>query len=261
MNFKILLSTIISLALINNSVLAIPGVPNQFYGSVSLNGQPAPDGTTIVAIVNGVQVASTTTSNGKYGYNPTFFVTDPNNDRSGKTITFFVNGVDTGQTSIFCNGCSTNLDLFVTIAQPPSGSSGGGPGGSGGGVAGNGGGGGVAGGTIGGTVGGTNQSTQTTTQQACQEKWICSDWSECEDGIQRRTCNDENNCETNNNEPLTAQPCIVKQQVTPPSQSRSILTGMFVGITQNPVYIIVLGLVVAIIAFLFKTKIQFKKRK
>ncbi len=110
-----ILTTIFGLILISSLVLAVPGMPHQFYGSVTYNGQPAPDGTSIVAKINGIEVVSTTASEGKYGYSPIFYVpdTDPSS-RSGSTINFFVNGIDTGQTAIFQIGGITKLDLTAT---------------------------------------------------------------------------------------------------------------------------------------------------
>jgi len=34
------------------------------------------------------------------------------------------------------------------------------------------------------------------TKCECEEKWACTDWSECTEGIKSRTCYDENNCGT-----------------------------------------------------------------
>jgi len=112
-NKKLILTTFIGILLLN-VVLAIPGIPHQFYGSVTYNGQAAPDGLSVVSKINGVEVASTTTSEGNYGYSPIFYVDDPNSIRSGQTINFFVNGVDTGQTAVFQNGGETQLDLTAT---------------------------------------------------------------------------------------------------------------------------------------------------
>ncbi len=115
-NKKLILTTLFGIILLLNIVFAVPGIPNAFYGSVTYNGQPASDGLFVVVKINGVQVASTTTSGGKYGYPVgSLYVDDPNNDRTGKTINFFVNNVDTGQIAIFQNGGFTKLDLTVTI--------------------------------------------------------------------------------------------------------------------------------------------------
>jgi len=61
------------------------------------------------------------TIGGKYGYSQNiFYVDDPNNNRYGNLIQFFVNGVDSGATASFSNGESTELNLAVTIATQPT---------------------------------------------------------------------------------------------------------------------------------------------
>ena len=250
MDNKLLLIAFIGFMIFSNLVFAIPGVPNAFYGTVTWNGQPAPDGTTVVAKIAGVQVASTTTSQGKYGYNPVFYVEDPNNDLCHPLcpeVKFFVNEADTGQTSYFCNFCVTNLNLVAT-------------GGTGGQQQGGGGGGGGGGGPIGGT---TNQTGGTAQQpQPCQERWGCTEWSECINGVQTRTCNDVNNCGTRNNEPLTAQPCSVeKEEKTEIPTSPLGITGFFLGMpVSNWILGIIIGVVIAVlIIYFFRRKPKNRK--
>jgi len=94
--------------------LAYPGVPNQFYGTVSFGNdkQPAPDGTLVEAKIDGKIVATCPVKDGKYGYNPILcFVTDPEGTRQGETIHFYINGIDTNVTSTFENGASKKLDF------------------------------------------------------------------------------------------------------------------------------------------------------
>ena len=45
-----------------------PALPNQFYGTVTVNGVAAPDGTRVSAEVNGVEAKASSTREGKYGY-------------------------------------------------------------------------------------------------------------------------------------------------------------------------------------------------
>jgi len=143
--FSLILTFIFSLTL---AIAAGPsfGVPHQFYGDAVYNNVAA-DGLLIEAYIDGVRAGNTTALNGKYGYSPIFLIKDISGLYSGKTIEFYLNGVKTGQTSIFENGASTRLDLSATGATaptpPPStggGSSGGGSssrGGSNGGSSGN----------------------------------------------------------------------------------------------------------------------------
>lgn len=242
MNFKIIITALIVLTLSANIALAIPGIPNAFYGTVTWNGQPAPDGTTITAKINGVQVASTNTVGGKYGYPAgTFLVNDPNSNRVGKTINFFVNNVDTGQTAVFSGAqysFTLNLAASGSTSNPsPSPSSGGSS----------------SGGSIGGTSGGTTSGTQNQTggtqqNQTCHEKWVCGDWGACQNGIQTRTCNDESKCGTNNNEPFASQPCS-KEEIAKTEQTPLALpTGFFLSLsTMEWATGIIIGIAAALI--------------
>jgi len=230
---------------------AIPGIPHAFYGTVTWNGAPAPDGMSVVAKIDGVEVASTSVKDGKYGYDPVFYVDDPDNDRSGKEIRFFVNGVDTGQTKYFCNGCVTELDLSAsgeTGESPPVSGGSGSSGGGGGGTAPSGG-----GGSTGGGVSTTQQETtneegsEETVEKVsgtCEERWICSEWSECTNGLQTRTCEDVNNCGTDLNKPLETQPCsTLKEERTP--TGFQILAPVHLGL-------VILGVIIILLVALWK---------
>jgi len=103
--------------------LAAPGIPNQFYGTVSFaDGATAPDGTMVQAKINGEIVAEcpVKNGNGEYGYNPILcFVTDPNGDRGLQEpeMSFFVNGLDTGETKTFEKGASKRLNFALPNVQ------------------------------------------------------------------------------------------------------------------------------------------------
>jgi hypothetical protein len=237
-NKKLILITFIGIILLSNVVLAIPGIPHQFYGSVTYNGQSAPDGLSVVAKINGVEVASTTTSGGRYGYSPIFYVEDPMSDRSGKTINFFVNGVDTGQTAVFQNGGITRLDLTTTgpsvvtttPTQISSGDGGGGDGGS----------------QTTTTISAEEKPVAVTTQ-GCQEKWTCTKWSACKNSIQTRTCTDENNCGTDLYRPFESQPC--GQEQIAEERSFDGFTGLVTLITTPVGLGLIVIVVIAIISF------------
>jgi hypothetical protein len=101
--------------LILGSAFAVPGIPHQFYGYVTINSAPA-DGAGIVAKINGIERASTSSINGNYGLNPSiFYVEDPNSSFAGKTIEFFLNGTSVA-THTFENGKTTRLDLYIGAA-------------------------------------------------------------------------------------------------------------------------------------------------
>ena len=116
-NIRYFIWTFILFTLICAIGVAQLGVPHQFYGEVNFLSGPAPDGSLVEAKIGGITVATTTTYNGKYGYAPNlFYIDDPNNDRAGKVIEFYVRGINTGETAIFQNGMSTRLDLSVNIS-------------------------------------------------------------------------------------------------------------------------------------------------
>ena len=110
---------IISALIFPIAVFASPGIPHQFYGTVSFTSGDTPDGLLVEAKIDNVSVGSTVTDGGRYG-DSVFYVTDPDGDRNGKTIKFYVSGIDSGETAIFVNGESTKLNLTVpgTISEP-----------------------------------------------------------------------------------------------------------------------------------------------
>ncbi len=95
-------------------VVAVPGIPHQFYGSVNFTDGSTPDDLMVSAVVDGETVATGFTKDGGYGYSPYFFyVTDPDNDMQGKTISFEVAGVQAEQEAVFENNGYTELDFVV----------------------------------------------------------------------------------------------------------------------------------------------------
>ena len=104
----------------------IPSLPHAFYGSVTVNGSPAPIGTDVEARGEGVLTGIEdnpirTTVVGVYG------TTNPFEHRlivqgdieEGATISFYVNGVFTDQTAEWHSGETTELNLTVNIAEGP----------------------------------------------------------------------------------------------------------------------------------------------
>jgi len=254
MNLKFLAITISIFLLFSNIALAVPGGGHLFYGSVTINGSPAPDGTTVTAKINGIDVASKTTSGGEYY----FSVSDPYNIRSGAEISFFVNGVNTGKTAYFCNFCvgiginKEPLNLAITVeTQPPGGGS----------VSPGGGGFVPPGGT---TTTGTPEEEESEEEAGpCQVRWLCEDWSECIDGKQTRVCEDVNKCGTEYGKPLMVQPCgeeEIEKTETAEAPFGIGLTGFFLGLSTTDWLLgIVIGVIVAaVIIFLIVRK---KRRK
>lgn len=238
-------------------VFAAPGVPHQFFGTVSINGAPASDGTAVSAKIGGATVSTTTTSGGKYGYSPNiFYVEDPNSNRAGNVIQFFVNGVDSGAIAYYVNGKSTELNLAVIIATPPpSNPSSGGGGGSGGGNA-------LV--TQAANTAVTNNAPQVNSSSngLCTEHWTCESWSKCDGSLQKRTCKDSNKCGTIEDLPMTSQPCsLAEAQITSAQQSGASgsslggITGMFLSFASgNGTIIVGILIIVALAGYYFMNK-------
>ena len=89
-----------------------PGLPHQFYGTVTIDRAAAPDGTRVTAEVNGVEAKAGSTSAGKYGYDTGgLFRVD---GAAGNEVVFKVNGVVAEETGVFKSGGSTELNLSAT---------------------------------------------------------------------------------------------------------------------------------------------------
>lgn len=104
----------------------IPSLPHAFYGTVTINGDLAPVGTQVEARGEGVQTNTSnnpfiTTVAGQYGSSnplePKLIV--QGDVAEGATVTFYVNGVSTGQTTNWHSGEVTEVDLTATISGSP----------------------------------------------------------------------------------------------------------------------------------------------
>lgn len=104
-----------------------PGVPPaEFYGGVTLNGQPAPSGSVIIGRIQGVERGRITTSTaGAFGGSGAFDerlrVTATQGDISGGSpwITFWLNGIQAAETARFSQATSTEMPLtFMGGGQP-----------------------------------------------------------------------------------------------------------------------------------------------
>jgi len=122
--FIVFIVLALSLALSATPVYAVPALPHAFYGSVSINGAPAPPGTSVEArgtgIMTGIEDNPTvTTASGIYGTSNPFQhrLIVQGDIEEGATITFYVNGISTGQTAEWHSGETTEVNLTVTIAE------------------------------------------------------------------------------------------------------------------------------------------------
>lgn len=225
---------------------AIPGVPHQFYGSVTgSNGMSAPDRLIITAEIEGQQVSATTTNNGNYGLGDIFYIQDPDGNRAGKTIEFFIEGEKVAEYA-FENGRSTELNLIsstaYTTTSTNTGSSGGGSGGGGGGSSG--------GGFIITSSDEENDTATTITDETnnCEENWTCSEWLDCVNTVQKRVCTDKNNCGTEENKPAEQRECL-QEDLQPGIVSRATGAAVAVknvAIENKGISIIVLLLLIII---------------
>jgi PGF-pre-PGF domain-containing protein len=114
--------------------------PPGYYGSVTVNGQQAPPGTTIIAKIGGEVRGSITTSvSGLYGDNPgpsKLWLTGYDNELSPipATVTFYVNDIASQQTSTLTGARTINkvdLSFIIPSGGGPGGTSNGGGGGGG----------------------------------------------------------------------------------------------------------------------------------
>jgi len=112
------------MALFVTPAMAVPPLPHAFYGTVDINGDPAPIGTQVEAQVEGVVTGEgnpiTVTEAGKYGgpggLDPKLVV--QGEIEGGATVTFYVDGVAADQTWEWHSGDVKELNLTVTSAPP-----------------------------------------------------------------------------------------------------------------------------------------------
>jgi len=123
---KLTIILLLSLALTSFAIVyAIPGIPHQFYGTVTIDGTPAPDGTMIFAIIETPEdfiYFTTTTTGGSYGWDPTLLVLadDPATPEieggvNGDMVIFYVDEYYVDY-YIFENGAVTELNLEMTTS-------------------------------------------------------------------------------------------------------------------------------------------------
>lgn len=96
-------------------VSAIPPLPYEFYGNVTVNNSPVENGTLIIAKINGTEVGNiTTTAPGLYGGSGTFdrrLVVNGNEKQIGEYITFWIGENQSVQKVKLYAGESQRLDL------------------------------------------------------------------------------------------------------------------------------------------------------
>lgn len=119
------LVTCILLSALVSGAWAVPALPCAFWGSVTINGQPAAVGTTVTALIDGdVRGQITVTETGKYGDYAELMeklVVEGTEEDVGKTIRFMVAGMYAPQTASFVSGDGQSLDLSLTTGGGTSG--------------------------------------------------------------------------------------------------------------------------------------------
>lgn len=263
-------------------VLAAPSVPHQFYGDVSVNGDVAPDNLFVEARVDG-SVFTTLTNDGKYGFDSIFYVEDPNSDRDGDTVTFFVGTSDEmveAESFTFSNGDVTSLDLSVSGLDVSSSNNGDNTEDNNAGASGSGGSSGASGGFSDSSddeddsdddstsVFDDSDFDESNSANSCESDWVCSEWTECINFQQRRVCVDSNSCGLEDG-PETRRSCEMDEAKlnVAPGDEMSLGNSFFSGVTgfvtgaagvisSSVPLIILLVLVAGVFLFLF-----FKKKK
>jgi hypothetical protein len=103
-------TTLIFLLVVVTTVSAMPLTPMSIDGSVTIDGKTAPEGTVITAKMNGVQVDKyVVQSDGKY-----MLTIEGEYEDIGKTIEFFVNGIDTDNIEKWESGSIVTTDLAIS---------------------------------------------------------------------------------------------------------------------------------------------------
>ena len=110
-----LLPALLLLAALPLAVLAQVNPPHVFAGTVTIEGDAAPDGTRVAALIGGQEVASTTVGKGAVS-SGRYVIKVPGSD--GQTISFTVGGTDTGQTAVWRRGGTDILNLESDSTRP-----------------------------------------------------------------------------------------------------------------------------------------------
>ena len=119
---------IILLVLCTGAAVAadIPPLPAQYFGTVSVNGQPAQAGTTITAVIGSEVLGSLTiTEAGKLGESGTFgaklLAAPASSTAEGKSVSFLIGTSTAAEKVSFVSGDAREISLtFAGVAVPTS---------------------------------------------------------------------------------------------------------------------------------------------
>lgn len=102
------------------SVFAQPTPPTRFFGSATVNGQPAANGTTVTATIGGTNCGSGTVSNGSYSVDVASGSTKPGCGTNGAEVSFQIGSATANETRPFQTGAFVPLDLTAGGAAAPT---------------------------------------------------------------------------------------------------------------------------------------------
>mgnify|MGYP000120848846 CR=1 FL=1 len=93
----------------------IPTPPNRFYGTVQVNGAPAPDGTRVLALIGDTECGRTDTVDGAYRLDVPAAAMRAGCGSEGQVVRFRVAGMPVSQTAPWRGASFTELHLTVHI--------------------------------------------------------------------------------------------------------------------------------------------------
>ena len=104
--------------LVAGRAAAQPSPPARFFGSVTLNDQPAPPGIVVEARIGGVPCGAVSVSaNGRYTLDVLSAATRPGCGRNGATVTFLIGGLPAAETGVYDDGSFLELNLSARTAR------------------------------------------------------------------------------------------------------------------------------------------------
>lgn len=106
----------VGLVLAGAAAAQAPLPPNRFFGSVTLDGQPPPNGTVVAAFIGTAQCGTSAVQNGQYVLDVASAATTTGCGTDGATVTFTVRGLRAHPTSTFHTGAFTQLNLAAVTA-------------------------------------------------------------------------------------------------------------------------------------------------
>lgn len=117
--FTAICTAILMLTPVASATDTLPLMPERFYGTVTVNGATAPDGTIVSAWIDNTELISQATIDGKYGYVPPALEEFNVDGSVGDNIVFKIYGVEAG-TDILSSGDITQKDLSATGVGIPT---------------------------------------------------------------------------------------------------------------------------------------------